>query len=126
MTSEEMLSSAARRNLERTQMEFGIPAGLGMTYEIVSTEMFGRSGAQVECRFMEESPGATGGPENVTSQSCCWVLRQEPVRGWRVTGAIVPAIPGMEPILLDFENMEETLRKIAAVQRELEDGISIR
>jgi hypothetical protein len=47
-----------------------------------------------------------------------WVLRKES-DGWRIAGMAAVVIPGRDPILLDFEDPEETQLKIEKAKREL-------
>jgi hypothetical protein len=64
------------------------------------------AGAQVEIVWSDLNDKQQRQHENMM-----WVLRKEP-EGWRVAGAAVNAIPGENPLLLDFENLEETILKL--------------
>lgn len=48
-----------------------------------------------------------------------WMLRREPV-GWRVAGMAATVFQGEPPLLLDFENPEETLRKLELLRNEIQ------
>jgi len=47
-----------------------------------------------------------------------WMLRREP-EGWRVAGMAATVFPGESPLLLDFENPQETLRKLELLKEEV-------
>jgi hypothetical protein len=47
-----------------------------------------------------------------------WMLRREP-EGWRVAGMAATVFEGEPPLLLDFENPEETLRKLDLLREEI-------
>ena len=46
------------------------------------------------------------------------MVRREP-RGWRVAGMAATPFPGEPPVLLDFENLEETIRKVNLLAEEI-------
>jgi len=48
-----------------------------------------------------------------------WRLRREP-DGWRVAGMEATPFPGELPLLLDFENLEETIRKVNLLAEEIQ------
>ncbi|MDO4557697.1 MAG: hypothetical protein Q4C47_01890 [Planctomycetia bacterium] len=117
---DEVLSDLARKNLRRTRIDLGIPGGAGMTFVIGRVDRPGENGAQVECTITEHTSGVSG------SRYCRWMVRQEPVRGWRITGVSVPVRTGdlsENVVPLDFEQMEETLLRIAAVRQLREDAV---
>lgn len=47
-----------------------------------------------------------------------WMLRRAP-DGWRVAGMAATVFQGEPPLLLDFENPEETLRKLDLLRQEI-------
>ena len=53
------------------------------------------------------------------SDEMAWMLRREPA-GWRVAGMAATVFQGEPPLLLDFENPEETLRKLELLRKEIE------
>jgi len=47
-----------------------------------------------------------------------WMLRREP-EGWRVAGMAATVFQGEPPLLLNFENPQETLRKLDSLREEI-------
>ena len=47
-----------------------------------------------------------------------WMVRRE-APGWRVAGMAAVPFPGEPPVLLDFENLEETKRKLSLLEEEV-------
>jgi hypothetical protein len=52
------------------------------------------------------------------SEDVVWVLRREP-EGWRIGGVAATPFKGEPPLLLNFEDPEEMLRKQQWVQEEM-------
>lgn len=76
-------------------------------------------GAQVGTTWTETDPADEG---QTVENRIVWVLRNEGAPGaekWRVAGMICIVDPQLDPILVNFEDMEETLKKYKEIEEQL-------
>ncbi|MDD3468434.1 MAG: hypothetical protein PHE53_00470 [Thermoguttaceae bacterium] len=114
---EDMLSNRARKNVTEMGLVVTPPADPSMDFTLGEVEMLGETGASVTCEVCCDVE--TDGQTIRQTVPYHWVLRQEPVRGWRIAGATMKIQSDEPPVMFDFENLEETLRKIAAIEQSM-------
>lgn len=108
----EMLTQLARRKTREMDLEVAPPGSDTAEFEIGKVEKLGEAGARVHCDWSDiDSEG------NRTSEQIIWVLRKEDA-GWRIAGMAPTIFPGEPPLLLNFEDPEEMVRKLKWVRRE--------
>ncbi len=115
---EEMLSNRARKNVTELGLVVTPPADPSMEFTLGAVEQLGETGATVTCEISSDAETSDGQRIRQTVPYH-WVLRREPVRGWRVAGATMKVQADEPPVMFDFESLEETLRKIAAIEQSL-------
>jgi len=109
----DMLTDVARRKTKERDLEVAPPGSDTAEFTIGQVEMVGESGAHVTCEWSDLNADGSR-----TSESILWVLRQE-ADGWRIAGMAPTIFPGEPPLLLDFENPDEMVRKLNWVQQEV-------
>ena len=73
----------------------------------------GEDGARVACTWTDLD--ADGQPK---TDEAIWVVRREP-EGWRIVGVAAMVFPGEPPVVLNFEDPEDMLRKQQWVREEI-------
>jgi hypothetical protein len=111
-TSEAMLTDLARKQIKEHGLVVAPPANDSVQFEIGDVEMLGVDGARVKAQWSDVKDGKRCTDETI------WMLRKE-APGWRVAGMAATVFPGEPPILLDFENLEETQAKRAKLIEEI-------
>ncbi len=110
-----MFTELARQQAGELNRQFA-PVGSDTARYTVSDKVdyLGDEGARIMSTWTDL--GADGKPR---SDEIMWMLRKEP-GGWRIAGMAAVIFPGEPPLLLDFENMKETLRKVEMLAEEME------
>ncbi|MGQ9605956.1 MAG: hypothetical protein ACUVTW_07115 [Thermogutta sp.] len=110
-----MFTQLARQQAGELNRQFAPVGSDTARYEVSDkVEYLAEDGARVMSTWTDL--GADGKPR---SDEIMWMLRKEP-NGWRIAGMAAVIFPGEPPLLLDFENMKETLRKVELLAEELE------
>lgn len=110
-----MFTQLARQQAGELNRQFAPVGSDTARYEVSDkVEFLAEDGARVMSTWTDL--GADGKPR---SDEIMWMLRKEP-EGWRIAGMAAVIFPGEPPLLLDFENMKETLRKVELLAEELE------
>ncbi|MFH1920446.1 MAG: hypothetical protein ABIP48_11240 [Planctomycetota bacterium] len=82
-------------------------------FQVGQVEYVSEEGARVACTWTDLDQD--GQPHTV---DLLWMVRRE-VPGWRVAGMAAVPFPGEPPVLLDFENLEETKQKLDLLEEEI-------
>jgi hypothetical protein len=77
-------------------------------------EYLAEDGARVQSKWTDLDKDNKKRTDEIT-----WMVRKEP-EGWRVAGMATPVFEGEPPLLLDFENPQETMQKLELLRREME------
>ncbi len=109
----EMYTVRAREEAARLNEHFAPRGSDTAEFQVGEVEYLGDDGARVACRWTDLDQN--GQPHTMQFQ---WTMRREP-RGWRVAGMIATPFPGEDPVLLDFENLDETIRKVNLLADEI-------
>ncbi|GAB4138948.1 hypothetical protein [Thermopirellula anaerolimosa] len=110
-----MFTELARQQAGELNRQFAPVGSDTARYEVSDkVEFVAEDGARVMSTWTDL--GADGKPR---SDDIMWMLRKE-ADGWRIAGMAAVIFPGEPPLLLDFENMKETLRKVELLAEELE------
>lgn len=110
-----MFTQLARQQAGELNRQFAPVGSDTASYQVSDkVEFLAEDGARVMSTWTDI--GADGKPR---SDDIMWMLRKE-AGGWRIAGMAAVIFPGEPPLLLDFENMKETLRKVELLAEELE------
>lgn len=82
-------------------------------FEIGKVEYVGDNGARVAATWTDFDADRQPKTDNML-----WVVRKDP-EGWRVLGMAAEVFPGEPPLLLNFEQPEETKKKLQWLQEEV-------
>lgn len=110
-----LLSDKAREETANSGLGIQSQASESLTYQISETEYVGdpTDGAHVRTTWME--PGPAG---DTTATEVIWVLRKQR-DGWRISGMATPVVEGELPLLFNFEEPEDMLRKKEFVEQQI-------
>lgn len=108
-----MLTPLARQKWGALGRGLNPPASDTARFELGPVEMVAEDGARVTCRWtdLDES----GQPQ---TDEALWMVRREP-EGWRIVGTAAVVFDGEPPLLLNYEDPEDTLRKLQLVREEI-------
>ncbi len=109
-----MLTETARTKTAEMNMEVAPPGSDTASFEVGQVEYLGenRDGARVASTWSDLDENSKRRSDQIT-----WMLRREP-QGWRIAGVAATIFEGEPPLLLNFEDPEEMLRKQRWVQEE--------
>lgn len=108
--TERMLSSAARRGLDRMDAVVRPPGSDTAEFEVGEVGRLPDGRVTVASAWTDRRADGRLRTDNVT-----WIVREE-ADGWRVCGMIATPFPGRPAIILDFENPQNTLRNAEAMR----------
>ena len=103
----EMLSPLARQKTAEKQMVVAPPGSPTAKFTVgkVKYKPDDKDGAYVSCTWSDVDE--QGQPR---SDDIVWGVRQEP-EGWRIVGMVLQVLPNEEPLVLNFEDPDDMLRK---------------
>jgi hypothetical protein len=110
--TEAMFSKLAREQIRQSPYGVMPPASDTATFQIGKVEFLDDESARVVAAWSDED-----GSGKRVSEDMLWMVRKE-AEGWRIAGTAVTAFPGEPPVLLDFENLKETIEKLKRVEKE--------
>lgn len=108
-----MLTPAAREKTAALNRNVTPPASDTARFAIGKVEYIGDDGARVASTWTDIDEQA-----QQKTDEAIWVLRREP-EGWRVAGVAAEVFPGEPPLLLNFEDPADMLRKQQWVREEI-------
>lgn len=113
-TAGAMLTDLARQKTQEADLQVAPPGSDTARFVVGQTEMVDPEIAHVASSWtdLEES----GQPH---TSDVIWALRLEP-QGWRIAGMVTKVFEDQPPLLLDFENPEDMIRKQELAEQELE------
>ncbi len=122
--TEAMFSDLARTKIQKLQYKVTPPGSDTAQFEIGKVEFLtpegnssddvaGSSGARVEATWSDLDPEGKR-----QAESMLWMVRKDS-NGWRIAGMAATVFPNEPPVLLDFENLEEALKKLQMLQEEI-------
>ena len=109
----ELYTARAREEAARLNEHFAPRASDTARFEVGDVEYVADDGARVACAWTDLDQ--TGQPHTM---EFLWTLRREP-SGWRVAGMVATPFPGEKPVLFDFEDLDETIRKVNLLAEEI-------
>ena len=101
-----MLSAVAREKAAAMGCSVTPPASDTARFSVGKVKYVGEDGAQVESVWSD----VDGSDNQEHSDKLIWVLRREE-HGWRIAGLAATIFPGEPPLLLNFENPDEVMKK---------------
>jgi hypothetical protein len=109
-----MLTAKARKKTSEMGMVIAPPGSDSARFTLGVVVLGDKDTACVRSEWTDRD--STG---SLRTDPITWVLRRE-AGGWRISGMSVTVIPGEPPILLDFEDPEDMLRKQQSLQQSLQ------
>lgn len=111
----QLFSELAREQAGKLNRQFAPVGSDTARYEVFTdVEYLAPDGARVKSTWTDLDSQGRPRTDEIT-----WMLRKEE-HGWRIAGMATVIFEGEPPLLLDFENMSETLRKIELLSEEME------
>jgi hypothetical protein len=103
----EMLSPLARQKTAEKQMVVAPPGSPTAKFTVgkVKYKPDDNDGAYVSCTWSDVDDQG-----NARSDEIVWGVRQEP-EGWRIVGMVLQVLPNEEPLVLNFEDPDDMIRK---------------
>lgn len=109
----QMLTPLARQKIGELGLDVAPPGSEKASFRIGEVEMIAEDAAHVDSTWSDEENGKQ------QTDSILWVLRHEP-EGWRIAGMATKIFEEELPLLLDFEDPEDMLRKQELAEQEIE------
>jgi len=103
----EMLSPLARQKTAEKQMVVAPPGSPTAKFTVgkVKYKPDDSEGAYVTCTWSDVDDQG-----NARSDEIVWGVRHEP-EGWRIVGMVLQVLPNEEPLVLNFEDPDDMIRK---------------
>jgi len=103
----EMLSPLARQKTAEKQMVVAPPGSPTAKFTVgkVKYKPDDNDGAYVSCTWSDVDDQG-----NARSDDIVWGVRHEP-EGWRIVGMVLQVLPNEEPLVLNFEDPDDMIRK---------------
>jgi len=103
----EMLSPLARQKTAEKQMVVAPPGSPTAKFTVgkVKYKPDDNDGAYVSCTWSDVDDQG-----NTRSDDIVWGVRHEP-EGWRIVGMVLQVLPNEEPLVLNFEDTDDMIRK---------------
>ena len=108
----QMLTVTAREKSTEMNLVTALPASDTAEFSVGEVEYLSPDGARVASMWNDLDENAQRKSDDVL-----WMLRREP-SGWRIAGMAMTVFEGEPPLLLNFEDPEEVLRKRQFVREE--------
>ena len=113
-TTAKMLTHRARTKTTERNMEVAPPGSDTARFEVGAVEYVDQDGARVSSTWTDQD--ANGKPR---SDDIVWMVRREP-EGWRIAGMAATVFPGEPPLLLNFEDPDDMIRKQQMLREEIQ------
>jgi len=101
----QMLTAAAREETTKMNLKVAPPGSDTAEFSIGNVQYFPQERAGVHSVWSDLDENSQRKVEKMI-----WMLRREP-SGWRVAGVVVPVFEDRPPLLLNFEDPEDMVRK---------------
>lgn len=108
-----MFTGTAREKASEMNIEVAPKGSDTARFGVGQVEYVGEDVVKVQSTWTDYDPEG-----ELRTDEMAWMLRREP-EGWRVAGMAATVFDGEPPLLLDFENPEETLRKLQLLRDEI-------
>jgi hypothetical protein len=109
----DLLTPTARQKTEEAKLEVGLPASKSATFEVGEVEMIEDDGAHVASTWTDRHEDGDERTDKIV-----WILRKETI-GWRVAGMAMKIFDDAMPLILNFEDPADMLRKQQLAEQEL-------
>lgn len=109
----QMLTPTARQKTAEMQIVVAPPGSPTAKFEVTEFEMVSEDGAHVASTWSDVDEQG-----NRHSDQILWILRREP-EGWRVAGMATKIFEDELPIILNFEDPQDMMRKQKLAEEEM-------
>lgn len=107
-----MFTPLARQKVSEQGIQVAPRGSDTARFEVGKVELVGSDGARVASKWSDRNKEGQFRTDDIT-----WMLRHE-TEGWRVVGMAAVVFDGEPPVLLDFEQPDETLRRLEMLEQE--------
>jgi hypothetical protein len=108
-----MLTPLAQQKVAEQNLVVSPPGTDTASFTVGAVERLAEDGARVTVQWTDLDENGKPHTDEVI-----WMVRKVPV-GWRIAGVAAPVFEGEPPLLLDFEDPEDMLRKQKLVREEM-------
>jgi len=108
----QMLTGLARKKTAESGLEVAPPGSDTAQFKVGEVKLLPNDRAQVTSTWSDLDEKSQRRADTIT-----WMLRRQP-EGWRIAGVMATVFAGEPPLLLNFEDPEEMLRKQELLQQE--------
>lgn len=112
-TADAMLTKLARDETKRADLHVAPPGSPTASFEVGQFETQGDE-AQVFCTWNDTAEDGTKHSDKIV-----WILRNTPTDGWRIAGMATEIFPGEDPLILNFEDPADMIKKQQAAEAEM-------
>lgn len=109
-----MLTKVARQKTTEMQLVVAPPGSATASYQVGEVEFIGNEGAHVASTWTDIAED--GKPH---TDPIVWILRRDP-EGWRISGMGTRIFEDQGPLLLNFEDPEDMIRKQRVAEEEMQ------
>ena len=110
-----VLTSKARREMVQRDLEVKSPGSPTAGYQIGQVEYLGEDNGGAHVASTWTDPGQPGSRD---SYQIIWILRMEEA-GWRIAGMAAELFEDELPLILNFEEPDEMVRKVDQADQEM-------
>lgn len=118
-----MFTTTARTQVAQLGIEVAPRGSDTATFDVGKVQYLEGGGARVAATWTDVDADGHSRTDDML-----WMLRKAP-EGWRIAGMAATVFPDQPPLLLDFENLSETLRKLdmlrAAIQDREQENVAV-
>lgn len=108
-----MLTELARKKTQEFNMTVAPPGSETAAFEVGEVELVAEGSAHVACKWTD-----IGDNKKPHTDEIVWILRQE-TQGWRIAGMATRIFDNELPLLLNFEDPEDMVRKQEMAEAEM-------
>jgi len=112
-TASDLLTPTARQKTEEAKLEVGLPASKTAVCEVGEFEIIDEEGAHVASTWTDAHEDGEQRTDKIV-----WILRKESI-GWRVAGMAMKIFDDAQPLILNFEDPADMMRKQQLAEEEL-------
>jgi hypothetical protein len=111
--ADSMLTDIARQKTKEMDLVVSPPGSETATFEVGEMEMVGPQEAHVASTWTDVGPDG-----QKHSDTIVWMLRPSQ-QGWKVSGMATRVLDDMPPLVLNFEDPEDMIRKQQSIEEEV-------
>ncbi len=108
-----LLTPLARQKTEEAKLEVGLPASPSASFQVSEVETVAEDAAHVASTWSDIQEDGQKSNDKIV-----WILRREP-EGWRIAGMATKVFDDALPLILNFEDPADMVRKQQLAEEEM-------